>query len=351
MRLSTPCEYIHEINCAFNLQLMNSLNTFTTQYPTVHYIHERHMPETETPTEIIRHQATDYHTNPNKLPVFCGSFYMTFYCLFLLLMSGTFNINAQSELPKREFRAAWVATIGNIDWPSKQGLDAETQKAEFKSLLLQCKKNGLNALIVQIRPVADALYDSPFENWSRYLSGKQGVPPSPYYDPLHFMVEEAHKQCIEFHAWFNPYRALVDATKNPHTKEHITWQHPEWFVNYGGKRYFDPGLPEVRAYFTAVVLDVVKRYDIDAVHFDDYFYPYRIAHVEFPDQKSYSKYHGEFISKDDWRRNNVNVLIENLSKKIKETKAHVKFGISPFGVWRNHTIEPDGSHTNGGQTN
>ncbi|MEN9339390.1 MAG: hypothetical protein RIQ62_702 [Bacteroidota bacterium] len=258
---------------------------------------------------------------------------------------------AQELIPKREFRAAWVATVGNIDWPSKQGLDAETQKQQFRALIARCKQNGLNALIVQIRPSADALYHSPYENWSHYLSGKQGVPPSPYYDPLTFMVDEAHKQCMEFHAWFNPYRALVDANKNIHTKDHITWLHPEWFVNYGGKRYFNPGLPEVRDYFTRVVLDVVKRYDIDAVHFDDYFYPYRIAGQEFGDAATYAKYKGELNNKDDWRRHNVDVLIESLSKKIKEEKPWVKFGISPFGVWRNDKKDPEGSHTAAGQTN
>lgn len=273
------------------------------------------------------------------------------YSLSLFLLGIHLIMNAQVQEPKREFRAAWIATVGNIDWPSKQGLDAETQKAEFKSILIQCKQNGLNAVIVQIRPSADALYNSPYENWSRYLSGHQGQAPIPYYDPLTFMIEEAHKQCIEFHAWFNPYRALVDAAKNPNTKDHITWQHPEWFLNYGGKKYFDPGLPEVRDYFTKIVIDVVKRYDIDAVHFDDYFYPYRIAHTEFPDFKSFNQYKGAFMNKDDWRRNNVNVLIESISKKIKQAKPHVKFGISPFGVWRNYSKDVEGSHTNGGQTN
>ena len=162
-------------------------------------------------------------------------------CLFMSIAIVT--INAQNNPPKREFRAAWIATIGNIDWPSKQGLDAETQQSEFIAILNQCKKNGLNAVIVQIRPSADALFVSPYENWSHYLSGKQGQAPSPYYDPLTFMINEAHKQCIEFHAWFNPYRALVDANKNSNTKDHVTWQHPEWFLNYGGKRYFDPVLP------------------------------------------------------------------------------------------------------------
>ncbi len=269
--------------------------------------------------------------------------------ILLALMSISFLANAQ--LPLREFRAAWIATVGNIDWPSQKGLSADVQKQEFITLIDQMKRNGLNAVIVQIRPAADALYDSPIENWSRYLSGKQGVAPSPYYDPLHFMVEECHKRNMEFHAWFNPYRALVDATKNLHTPDHVTYKHPEWFVNYGGKTYFDPGIPEVRDYFIKVVLDVVKRYDIDAVHFDDYFYPYRIAGIEFPDQKSYARYGVKFPNKDDWRRDNVNKLIELLSVKIKEEKSYVKFGISPFGVWRNFSKDPEGSRTNGGQTN
>jgi uncharacterized lipoprotein YddW (UPF0748 family) len=271
---------------------------------------------------------------------------MRFTLLFLFIIT-TFISTAQTEIPKREFRAAWVATVSNIDWPSKKGLDVEIQKQEFVAILEQLKENGMNAIIVQIRPAADAFYNSPYENWSRYLTGTQGVAPNPYYDPLTFMIEEAHKRCIEFHAWFNPYRALVDAGKNPNTNEHITFQHPEWFLNYGGKKYFDPGLPEVRQYFTKVVLDVVKRYDIDAVHFDDYFYPYRIAQVEFPDHNSYAKYRGNFTSKDDWRRNNVDLLIESLSKKIKKEKSYVKFGISPFGIWRNKTQDPEGSESNG----
>ncbi|MBK7689951.1 MAG: family 10 glycosylhydrolase [Bacteroidetes bacterium] len=268
-----------------------------------------------------------------------------------LLLFAFYSSAAQNKPPLREFRAAWIATIGNIDWPSKQGLDATVQQQEFISIVETLRANHMNAVIVQIRPSADALYQSPYENWSRYLSGKQGVAPSPYYDPLAFMIEECHKRCLEFHAWFNPYRALVDATKNPNTSDHVTKQHPEWFVNYGGKKYFDPGLPEVRAYFTKIVLDVVKRYDIDAVHFDDYFYPYRIGKLEFPDFNSYRMYGGNFAIKDDWRRDNVNRLIESLSKLIKKEKPYVKFGISPFGVWRNASKDPDGSLTNGGQTN
>jgi uncharacterized lipoprotein YddW (UPF0748 family) len=276
---------------------------------------------------------------------------MRYFLLVLLLCFDNLLVHAQSTMPKREFRAAWVATVGNIDWPSQKGLSSDVQKDEFIFLLDQMKRNGLNAVIVQIRPAADAFFESPYENWTRYLSGKQGQPPSPYYDPLTFMIEECHKRCMEFHAWFNPYRALVEANKNLHVGNHVTYTHPEWFLTYGGKLYFDPGLPEVRDYFTKVVLDVVKRYDIDAVHFDDYFYPYRIAGVEFPDFKSYAKYGQATMSKDDWRRDNVNRLMESLSAKIKKEKSWVKFGISPFGVWRNYSKDPEGSMTNGGQTN
>lgn len=272
-------------------------------------------------------------------------------CIYLTLCFVFSVFSTLAENPKREFRAVWVATVANIDWPSRKGLSSDLQKQEFIDILNQVKQNNLNAVIVQIRPCADAFYDSENENWSRYLSGTQGQPPSPYYDPLTFMIEEAHKRCIEFHAWFNPYRALIDASKNPNTPDHITWKHPEWFINYGGKKYFDPGLPEVRNYFSQVVLDVVKRYNIDAVHFDDYFYPYRIAHTEFGDARSFAKYGSEFSNKEDWRRNNVNILVKDLSKKIKVTKPYVKFGISPFGVWRNQNKDPQGSATTAGQTN
>ncbi len=271
--------------------------------------------------------------------------------LFFLLFISFSGFSQEVVAPLREFRAAWIATVGNIDWPSKKGLSSDIQKQEFIQLIDQIKQNGLNAVIVQIRPAADALYNSPYENWSRYLSGTQGTPPYPFYDPLTFMVDECHKRCIEFHAWFNPFRALVDVNKNPNTTDHVTYTHPEWFLNYGDKKYFDPGLPEVREYFMKIVLDVVKRYDIDAVHFDDYFYPYRIAKQEFPDYRSYARYGLSFSSKDDWRRDNVNKLIEALSKKIKAEKPYVKFGISPFGVWRNSNKDPEGSFTTAGQTN
>lgn len=272
--------------------------------------------------------------------------------LFLILVClSTLQLAAQQE-PVREFRAAWVATVANIDWPSNKNLSTAEQKREIVHLFDLLKLNNFNAVIVQIRPAADALYQSKYEPWSRYLTGKQGVAPSPYYDPLTFMVEEAHKRCLEFHAWFNPYRALMNAYKNPNPSSHVTKTHPEWFVNYGKKKYFNPGLPAVQDYCIKIVTDVVKRYDIDAVHMDDYFYPYRIGKSEFPDLSAYRKYNRNNLSRDDWRRDNVNQLVKRLSKEIKKIKPYVKFGISPFGVWRNASVDPvRGSHTKAGQTN
>ncbi len=272
--------------------------------------------------------------------------------ILLNVLIAALCVQSFAQAPKREFRAAWIATVGNIDWPLKQGLPAEEQRQSFIRRLDQMKRMGMNAVIVQIRPAADAFYPSTIEPWSHYLTGKQGQPPVPLYDPLQFMVEEAHKRCMEFHAWFNPFRALVDSRKNPNPPAHVTRLHPEWVISYGGKSYLNPGIPEAREYVTDVIIDVVKHYDIDAVHLDDYFYPYRIAGVQFGDAASFLKYNpGGIASKDDWRRNNVNVFIQNLNNRIKVQKRWVKLGISPFGVWRNASMDTAGSPTRGGQTN
>ena len=253
---------------------------------------------------------------------------------------------AQSSAPKREFRAAWIATVGNIDWPSKQGLSAQQQQQEFITHLNFLQRTGFNAVIVQIRPAADALYNSPYEPWSRYLSGKQGQPPFPKYDPLEFMIHECHKRNMEFHAWFNPYRALVTSSSNPNPANHATRLHPDWIIHYGGKSYFDPGNPAAREYILKVMLDVVERYDIDAVHIDDYFYPYPIAGKAFPDQSSFNKYNNG-LTLADWRRENVNLFVSQLNSNIKKEKSWVKFGVSPFGIWRNDNVDPEGSATRG----
>jgi uncharacterized lipoprotein YddW (UPF0748 family) len=250
-----------------------------------------------------------------------------------------------------EFRGVWVATVDNIDWPTKGDYNSNSQKASFIKLLEMHQRNGINALVVQIRPCTDAFYPSPFEPWSQWLTGIQGRPPSPYYDPLAFMISETHKRGMVFHAWMNPYRAEFNIFNSSMSATHITKVHPEWFLVYGDKRYFDPGNKEAQQYVTQVVTDVVSRYDLDAIHFDDYFYPYRIAGKEFPDEASFKKY-GVGMKKDDWRRSNTDSIISKLSYAIKKENKKCQFGISPFGVWRNQDKDPiDGSRTIGAQTN
>lgn len=266
------------------------------------------------------------------------------FCFALLI---AISVYAQ---PKCEFRAAWVASVENIDWPSKRNLTPDSQRAEFTRLLDMHKRNGMNAVVVQIRPAADALYPSPYEPWSEWLTGTQGKAPSPYYDPLAFMIEETHKRGMEFHAWCNPYRAVYSIAKSSISPSHITRQHPDWFLSYGGTLYFDPGNKEVQRYVTMVIRDIVRRYDIDAIHFDDYFYPYRIPNREFPDEGSFRRY-GQGMTRDDWRRSNVDSIIVQLGRAIKEEKPYCKFGISPFGVWRNIARDTAGSNTLAGQTN
>ncbi len=252
---------------------------------------------------------------------------------------------------KPEFRGVWVATVDNIDWPSKGNFNSDSQKVEFIRLLDMHQRNGLNALIVQIRPVTDAFYPSPYEPWSEFLTGTQGLPPAPFYDPLEFMIAETHKRGMAFHAWMNPYRAVFNITTSSIASNHITKIHPEWFLTYGDKRYFDPGSKETQQYLCNVVKDVVSRYAIDAIHFDDYFYPYKIPGKEFPDNESFGKY-GTGMNKDDWRRSNTDSIISKLSIIIKKENPKCQFGISPFGVWRNESKDPvNGSKTNGAQTN
>lgn len=271
-----------------------------------------------------------------------------YYLIFLLLIG---NISAHAQhAPKRELRGAWIATVANIDWPSKPGLSVDSQREEYIRLLDKLKQLGMNAVIVQVRPAADAFYNSSIEPWSYWLTGRQGQPPAPYYDPLKFMIREAHERGMEFHAWFNPYRAMNDIRRGHIAPNSIMNLHPGWFLTYGTKKYFNPGLPEVWSYLVRVIEDVVSRYDVDAVQFDDYFYPYRIAGKEFPDYSTYKKY-GNGMSVDDWRRHNVDTVIQMLAKAIKKDKPWVKFGISPFGIWRNRDRDPDGSLTKGGQTN
>lgn len=271
------------------------------------------------------------------------------FCLVMCVQAFfALQLSAQST---PEFRGVWVATVDNIDWPNQGDFNSDSQKTAFIRLLDMHQRNGLNAMIVQIRPCTDALYPSQYEPWSEWLTGQQGQPPVPYYDPLAFMIAETHKRGMVFHAWMNPYRAEFNINNASVAATHVTRLHPEWFVTYGDKRYFDPGNKEAQLYVTQVVTDVVSRYPVDAIHFDDYFYPYRIAGKEFPDEDSYRLY-GKGMKKDDWRRSNTDSIIAKLSRAIKKENSQCQFGISPFGVWRNKEKDPvDGSNTNGAQTN
>lgn len=249
------------------------------------------------------------------------------------------TLNAQQS-PKREFRAVWVATVVNIDYPSSKKLDSDSQKREWIEMLENYQRMGLNAVIVQVRPAGDAFYPTDLAPWSEYLTGKQGARPIPMYDPLAFMIEETHKRGMEFHAWLNPYRATMSLDLDKLSNQHQLKKNPDWFVKYGKRYYFNPGLPDVRQHINQVVEEIVRNYNIDAIHFDDYFYPYKVKGQEFPDSATYAEYGKEFSDIGDWRRYNVDVLIENLSKIIKDNKPYVKFGISPFGVWRNKSTDP-----------
>ena len=276
-------------------------------------------------------------------------FLTTAYCLLPIVYCLLSIVSFAQQKP--EFRGVWVATVDNIDWPSRGNFNSDSQKVEFIKLLNMHQRNGMNALIVQVRPAADAFYPSPYEPWSEWLTGKQGTPPQPYYDPLEFMITETHKRGMEFHAWMNPYRAEFSIGKSSIAPTHITRIHPEWFLTYGEKRYFDPGNKEVQLYVTAIVGDVVNRYGVDAIHFDDYFYPYRIPGKEFPDNAKYIQY-GNGMNKEDWRRSNVDSIILMLSRTIKKENKYCQFGISPFGVWRNADKDSvNGSVTRAGQTN
>lgn len=260
----------------------------------------------------------------------------------LLLLSGLILLVAYTAhaQPKREFRGVWVATVANIDFPSDRLLDARSQQQEWTDMLDRFQAAGLNAVIAQIRPAADAFYPSELVPWSVYLTGRQGAPPVPSYDPLQFMIEETHKRGMTFHAWLNPYRATMGLDTSSLARNHVVRAHPEWVVPYGGRYYLNPGLPEVRTHIRAVVEEVVRRYEIDAIHFDDYFYPYKVKNEVFPDQAAFAEYGSSFEDIQSWRRHNVDELIRELAAMIEQQKPWVLFGISPFGVWRNASTDP-----------
>lgn len=272
--------------------------------------------------------------------------------------SGAQSLDANPFTPKRQFRAMWIATVLRLDWPSPGSI--EQMKAEYISMLDFAVANNMNAVIVQIRPTADSFWPGALEPWSRYLTGTAGQDPG--WDPMEFLVAATHERDLEFHAWFNPYRismpasateAGVDLTKLP--ANHPVRDNPHWAVPYpvnhaAGRLYYNPGIPEVRQFCQEAVLDAVVKYDIDGVHFDDYFYPYPSAGQDFDDAATFAEYGAGWSDKGDWRRNNINLLIQEMNQRIKAVKPWVKFGVSPFGIWRNVATDPLGSETRGLQS-
>ena len=241
----------------------------------------------------------------------------------------------------REFRAAWIASVANIDWPSKPGLPVDQQKAELVAMLDRAKQLRLNAVIFQVRPGCDALYLSSFEPWSEYLTGRMGQPPRPYYDPLAFAIVEAHRRGLELHAWINPFRALHPSAKSAPADNHVAKQKPGLVRSYGRQLWLDPGDQATQDHSLAVILDIVNRYDIDGIHIDDYFYPYREKdaagrEIPFPDDVSWRRYlaRGGKLDRENWRRDNVDRFVERMYRGVKASKRFVKVGISPFGIWR-----------------
>ena len=277
-----------------------------------------------------------------KLQIKCLSALLFFLPAMLFATGEIYQpVTVAPPAVPREFRGAWISVVAsNQDWPSAPGLPVAQQKAELISLLDRAAQLHFNAVILQVRPSSDALYASPIEPWSERLTGTMGMAPQPFYDPLAFAIQEAHKRGLELHAWFNPFRARHPLAKSPVAPNHVTKTHPEWVREYGAQFSLDPGEPAVREYVLRVVMDVVRRYDVDGVTFDDYFYPYPVTNalgrkLDYPDDASWRKYGlRSGLVRDDWRRQNVNQFVQSVYQSIKAAKPWVKFGISPFGIWR-----------------
>lgn len=280
--------------------------------------------------------------------------------LLILLLGAVTSCKTTQQKPqqptgkeaKREFRGAWIQTAFQGEY---KDMTPVQMRKDFIRKLDYLQKCGINAIIFQVRPEADAFYKSDIEPWSRFYTGRQGLAPDGDFDVMAFLIEECHKRNMEFHAWLNPYRAST-AGNTRFADSHIYNKHPEWFVTYNKQILFDPGLPESRQFICRVVRDIVSRYDVDAIHMDDYFYPYPVAGISFPDDKSFQKYglnKGYKASqRADWRRENVNKLVREIKRTILLSKPWVRFGISPFGIYRNKKSTPDGSgsNTNGRDT-
>ncbi|MFJ7209532.1 glycoside hydrolase family 10 protein [Streptomyces sp. NPDC098789] len=248
--------------------------------------------------------------------------------------------------PGSAFRGMWVASVENVDWPSEVGLSAAAQEAELVALLDTAVRRRLNAVVLQVRPTADAMWPSALEPWSQWLTGRQGGDPG--WDPLGTAVARAHERGLELHAWFNPYRVANHTNVSLLIPEHPARLHPDWVVPYGGKLYYNPGLPEVRAFVQKAMLDAVRRYPLDAVHWDDYFYPYPVEGQYFDDDDAFAAHGSGHASRAGWRRHNIDALVREMAAAIKATRPGVRFGVSPFAVWRNQAVDPLGSATEAG---
>lgn len=260
-------------------------------------------------------------------------------CLLALLLLTCFCTCGRAQGPDRELRGVWMATVLNIDYPQNPTPSAATLQADFKSQLYRLRQAGMNVIFVQVRPAGDAIYPSKLAPWSEWLTGIQGKAPVSNFDPLAYMIKTAHAQGVELHAWVNPYRVAMTMDSLDKAPNHLLNTHPEWCRAYNGRRYLDPGLPEVRIHLGEVIDELVANYDLDGVHFDDYFYPYPAAGQPFPDQQTFARY-GRSQRLADWRRSNVNTFVAETYRRIKAKKPWVHFGISPYGVWRNQRQDP-----------
>jgi uncharacterized lipoprotein YddW (UPF0748 family) len=279
-----------------------------------------------------------------KIPIIA---FTTLLTVFLLESCKAQSSDAEIIYPpKREFRAVWIATVDNIDWPSSKNLVPDEQREEFAGLLDFHKRNGMNAVFVQVRAAGDAFYAKSNEPWSEWLTGRQGRRPDPMWDPLEYMILESHKRGLEFHAWFNLNR-LVHKSSTSVSAENISRTHPDWILSYDGYKLFNFGIPEVRQFITDMAVNVAKNYDVDGIHFDDYFYPYAVAGQVIYDDATFKQYGQGFASKADWRRNNVDLLVKQIHDALMAANPRIKFGISPCGVWRNKGTDAEGSKTYG----
>jgi uncharacterized lipoprotein YddW (UPF0748 family) len=296
-----------------------------------------------------------YKFSKNKLAkIFNPNFCMQ-KLVFLIFLSFTYySISAQTNqsTSTQELRGVWLGTAFNNDWPDKAGQSTEEQKKQLVQYFNLFNKIGINTVYFQVRPMGDAIYPSKTESWSRYLTGTYGQAPSPYYDPLAYTIQLAKEHNIELHAWFNPFRALIqnkwDNNDYFFTKYQVYKDHPDWFVDYGNRKYFNPGIPEARQYIISVIMEVVRKYKVAGVHFDDYYYPYPQSNIPpFDDIKTFYKYHKPDQNIKDWRRYNVNEFMRELHDSLTAFDPHLQLGVAPPAVWRNAGFDARGSNTRG----